>query len=158
MQHLVQSWIAQGRQLRTNLEAWATAINNKNPEHIAALYHPKARLFPTFGSLKKSPAEVQNYFAQADIFSVSLNYHSLSYHTDERLVEGEYTFRFISGDQVNASFAFKFSAEGLILEHASAPKNLNSWRVRNEVNICTLLTSSTVQSILKRDQVLQVTA
>lgn len=149
----ITNWVQQSNLMRAGLEQWLLSVNSQNPERVVALYHPKARVFPTFGAMKQGSEAIEAYYNSADIFRVQINYGSLSYNPDDRLIEGEYTYQLLNGGQLSASFAFKFSREGLILEHASAPKNINSWRVRNEVNICTLLTAATVRSILKREPV-----
>ena len=150
MQHLVKSWITEGVLMRQSIEQWANFVSKQDSQSISHLYHQKARLFPTFGSLKKGRAAISSYFQESQITAVTVHYGTLNYNPDDRLTEGEYTFKLSSGDLVSASFAFKFTKTGLILEHASAPKNLNNWRVRNEVSVCTLLTASTVKSVLKR--------
>lgn len=155
MQQHVKNWIEQSTLMRTQLERWAQTINTATKQDLAELYHPKARLFPVDGGLKKSADEIQTYFKGSEISGVKIHYRSLSYNPDDRLAEGEYTFKMLNGEQHRASFAFKFSREGLILEQASAPKNINNWRVRNEVSVCTMLTAATVQSVLKRSTMLE---
>jgi|GEM_PF-5082352 len=155
MQDLVKSWITEGTLMRTKLEHWAEVVNRQDSTEISDLYHENARLFPTFGSLKKGKKSIKSYLDQASIVSIKIHYGTLNYHPEDRLAEGEYTFKLADDSLVSASFAFKFSRTGLILEHASAPKNIDSWKVRNEVSICTLLTASTVKSILKRNQALE---
>lgn len=150
MQDLVKSWITEGTLMRTKLENWANVVNKKDNLELSRAYHPKARLFPTFGSLRKNRDAITQYFESADICSVKIHYGTLRYNPENRLAEGEYTFTLNDNSRISASFAFKFSKTGLILEHASAPKNINSWKIRNEVSICTLLTASTVKSILHR--------
>lgn len=158
MQQIVQSWIREGSQLKLGLEQWAAAVNTGDAQRVAALYSGRARLFPTFSNLKTGTKEILQYFEESGIARVQLHYGTVTYHPDERMVEGEYTFRLIAGEEVTASFAFKFNAQGEIIEHASAPRNIYSWRVRNEVCISTLLTAATVQSVLKRTQALEAVA
>ena len=158
MQHLIGKWIQSGSQLKQGLETWAVTLNSHNTQGLTNLYSPKARLFPTFGTLRLGAEQIQEYFSQAKINRVELHYGSLVYHPDERMVEGDYIFEMTNGETLTASFAFKFNTNGKIVEHASAPKNLDRWRVRNEVCICTLLTAATVQSILKRTQALEAVA
>jgi hypothetical protein len=54
------------------------------------------------------------------------------------------------GKVIQAKFAFKYDRQNLIVEQASAPIQNQSWKLKNEVSICTLLTAATVQSVLKQ--------
>ena len=149
MQSQVRQWVQVSTQLRKNLQDWALAVNNQNVPEVVALYHPKARLFPTFGALKVGHKEIENYITKAAAKSVTINYRSVSYNTEENLVEGEYTFELADGKIIPADFALKFDSKNVIVEHASAPVKTSTWTLKNEVSICTLLTSATVKSILK---------
>lgn len=158
MQQKIRSWIRDSRQLKQSLEHWAATVNTRDAQKITALYSPKARVFSTFSGLQQGHESIETYFNQADIHRVELQYQSLCYHPDEKMIEGDYTFTLVGGDRLGASFAFKFNKAGYIMEHASSPKNIHSWRVRNELCICTLLTAATVQSVLKRNKALENTS
>ena len=158
MQTHIKNWITKSSLLKTQLEQWASAVNHQDSKKITSLYHPKARLFPLNGMLKKGTHEVEAHFKENTLKKVTISYGTLSYNPDENLVEGEYTFIFTNNEAVNASFAFKFSQAGLIVEHASAPTNIKDWRLRNELSVCTLLTAATVKSVLKRGKALEAVA
>jgi len=149
MQTEVNRWINTSVTLKKQLEHWATCIQQRDLKKLQACYHPKARIFPTFGSLKVGQKEVDPYLEKAIKTKVTLHFESLSYQIDENMVSGEYTFHRENKADVTAKFAFKFDSQGLIIEHASAPSATKTWFLKNEVSVCTLLTAATVKSVLK---------
>ncbi len=153
MQIEVQKWIKASVALKKGLETWVETVNQKDLETLTSLYHEKARVFPTFGSLKVGQKEVSAYLAGAQNTSVTLNYGSITYNTEENMVEGQYTFSRPDKADVQAKFAFKFDSKGLIVEHASAPLSTKTWHLKSEVSVCTLLTAATVKSVLKETEV-----
>lgn len=152
MQSQVKRWVQVSAQLRKNLEQWAQAMNHQDLKEVRVLYHPKARLFPSFGTLKVGQQEIEDFLKETDISRVTLNSHSVSYNPDENLVEGEYELELTNGQIAQTNFAFKFDSKNLIVEHAAAPIKTSTWSLKNEVSVCTLLTSATVKSILKDPQ------
>ena len=152
MQQEVQQWINKSLTLKRSLAAWIEAVNSTDTEALAALYHPKARVFPTFGSLKVGTSEIKPYLEGTKLTNVELNYGTIRYNLEENLIEGEYTFLRAQKADVRAKFAFKFDSEGKILEHASAPLASQTWYLKSEVSVCTLLTAATVKSVLQEQE------
>lgn len=149
MQFEVQQWIKASVTLKKGLETWTETVNKKDLAALTKLYHAKARVFPTFGSLKVGQSEIYEYLTNTQNTSVQLHYGTIAYNTEENLVEGEYTFTRAQKADVRVKFAFKFDSKGLIVEHASAPLSTKTWYLKTEVSVCTLLTAATVKSVLK---------
>ncbi|NCP67580.1 hypothetical protein GW756_04900 [bacterium] len=152
MHQQVQQWVKVSANLKKNLEIWVEANQQLDVEKITELYHPKARVFPAYGSLKVGHAEIKEAISKIRLEKLTLNYGSLSYNTDENIVEGEYEYQLQHGEVRNVNFAMKFDSKNLIVEHASAPVKAGKWKLKNEVSICTLLTAATVQSVLKKSE------
>ena len=152
MQKEVQQWIKTSLKLKKGLETWTQAVNKKDSDLLLALYHPKARVFPTFGSLKVGKKEIGAYLSNAQNTTVTLHFGTISYNIEDNLIEGEYTFHRSEKADVRAKFAMKFDSKGLIVEQASAPSSTKSWYLKSEVSVCTLLTAATVKSVLKETE------
>ena len=152
MQPQVKQWVRVSAQLRKNLEHWALTVNALNVDQVVALYHPKARLFPSFGTLKVGQQEILAFLKEANIQRITLSSQSVSYNPEENLVEGEYELKLTNGKIAQTNFALKFDSKNLIVEHAAAPIKTSTWSLKNEVSVCTLLTSATVKSVLKDSQ------
>ena len=151
MQKQIQQWVKVSANLKRNLEYFVETANAHNTEKILALYHPKAQVFPSMGTLKIGHTEIEKFMDQVQVQTVPINYGSVSYNTETNLVEGEYELALKSGRKANAQFAIKYDQQNRIVEHASAPIETSTWRLKNEVSVCTLLTAATVQSILKQE-------
>ncbi len=146
--HPLSELLDTGDYLRTQLNFWVEAVNTQDPNAVAELYANKSALFSTFQGLKNKPEDILNYFESAGIINVFVDEESISYDTETELIEGEYTFERVDNSLIRAAFAFRFDKEGKIIEHASAPKG-GDWQVKKEVAIGVLLTSQTVQAVLK---------
>ena len=118
--------------VRELLDEWIRRVGQRNPESVAALYHPTAQFWGTLAShVRDEPVEVVDYFEQfldRDEISASIGNLRLRHHGELVLAAGHYIFKWRDkpdADEIKARTRFTFvfgkpDGEWTILQHHSS--------------------------------------